>query len=56
MKRWMIRKKTDLFSVLSEFGVPSNMTIHRLEEYGNIGIGIRCFYATIQTYFSAINR
>lgn len=29
-------QKTDLYSVITEFGTASNMTIHRLEEYGNV--------------------
>lgn len=29
-------RKTDLFSVVSEFGMPSNLTNHRLEEYGKV--------------------
>ena len=29
-------QKTDFFSVLSEFGYPSNVTIHRLQEYGKV--------------------
>ena len=29
-------RKTDVFSVLSEFATASNMTIHRLQEYGNV--------------------
>ena len=45
-------RKSDLYSVLSEFGVPSNMTIHRLEEYGNLVMDTDVF-STIQTYFSA---
>ena len=45
-------RKSDLYSVLSEFGVPSNMTIHRLEEYGNLVMDADVF-STIQTYFSA---
>jgi len=43
-------RKTDLFSVLSEFGLPSNMTIHRIEEYGNLIMDSDVF-ATIQRYF-----
>jgi len=30
------QQKTDMFSILSEFGTQSNMTIHRLEEYGKV--------------------
>jgi len=29
-------RKADLFSVVSEFGMPSNLTIHRLKEYGKV--------------------
>ena len=29
-------RKTDLFSVVSEFGTPSNLTVHRLKEYGKV--------------------
>lgn len=29
-------QKSDMFSILAEFGSPSNMTIHRLEEYGDV--------------------
>jgi adapter protein MecA 1/2 len=43
-------RKTDLFSVLSEFGAPSNMTIHRIEEYGNLIMDTDVF-TTIQHYF-----
>ena len=43
-------RKTDLFSVLSEFGLPSNMTIHRIEEYGNLIMDSDVF-ATIQAIF-----
>ena len=28
--------KADLFSLVSEFATTSNMTIHRLEEYGKV--------------------
>lgn len=45
-------RKSDLYSVLSEFGAPSNMTIHRLEEYGKLVMDADVF-STIQTYFSA---
>ena len=45
-------RKTDLFSVLSEFGVPSNMTIHRIEEYGNLIMDSDVF-VKIQQYFGA---
>jgi adapter protein MecA 1/2 len=45
-------RKTDLFSVLSEFGVPSNMTIHRIEEYGNLLMEADVF-SKIQKYFGA---
>ncbi len=45
-------RKTDLFSVLSEFGVPSNMTIHRIEEYGKLIMDADVF-AKIQQYFGA---
>ena len=45
-------RKTDLFSVLSEFGGPSNMTIHRLEEYGKLIIDADVF-STIHQYFGA---
>ena len=45
-------RKTDLFSVLSEFGMPSNMTIHRLEEYGKLIMDSDVF-AKIQQYFGA---
>jgi adapter protein MecA 1/2 len=43
-------RKTDLFSVLSEFGTPSNMTTHRLHEYGKIIMESDVF-ATIEEYF-----
>ncbi|MCZ2258989.1 adaptor protein MecA [Sporosarcina sp. G11-34] len=29
-------RKTDYFNVLTEFATPSNVTIHRLEEYGKV--------------------
>ncbi len=45
-------RKTDLFSVLLEFGTPSNMSIHRLEEYGKLIIGADVF-PTINQYFGA---
>ncbi len=43
-------RKTDLFSVISEFGGPSNMTIHRIEEYGNVIMESDVF-TKIQHYF-----
>ncbi|WP_342512927.1 adaptor protein MecA [Sporosarcina sp. FSL K6-1522] len=43
-------RKTDLFSVISEFGTPSNMTIHRLEEYGKLIMASDVF-TNIQHYF-----
>lgn len=45
-------RKTDLFSVLSEFGKPSNMTIHRLLEYGNVIMDSNVF-TTIEQYFGS---
>jgi len=45
-------RKSDLYSVLSEFGVPSNMTIHRMKEYGNLVMDSDVF-SKIQNYFSA---
>ncbi len=30
------KQKTNMFSVLSEFGVPTKTTIHLLEEYGDL--------------------
>ncbi|NYF23996.1 adaptor protein MecA [Sporosarcina sp. JAI121] len=43
-------RKTDLYSVLSEFGDTSNMTIHRIEEYGNLIMDSDVF-AKIRHYF-----
>ncbi|KXH79784.1 adaptor protein MecA [Sporosarcina sp. HYO08] len=43
-------QKTDIFSVISEFGTTSNMTIHRLEEYGTIVMESDVF-ETIKQYF-----
>jgi len=43
-------RKTDLFSVVSEFGMPSNMTIHRLEEYGKVVMDSDVF-TKMQQYF-----
>jgi adapter protein MecA 1/2 len=43
-------RKTDLLSVLSEFGTSSNMTIHRLQEYGNIIMESDVF-TKIEEYF-----
>ncbi|HJF32001.1 MAG TPA: adaptor protein MecA [Sporosarcina psychrophila] len=45
-------RKTDLFSLLSEFGVPSNMTSHRIEEYGKV-IMEEDVFSEIQKYFGA---
>ncbi|MBE1557158.1 adaptor protein MecA [Sporosarcina limicola] len=45
-------RKTDLFSVLSEFGAPSNMTIHRIKEYGNVIMESDVF-TKVQHYFGA---
>lgn len=44
-------RKTDLFSVISEFGNASNVTIHRLQEYGTLVIESDVFQ-TIEKYFS----
>lgn len=43
-------RKADFFSVLSEFGTTSNMTIHRLEEYGTVIMGSDVF-EMIKQYF-----
>ncbi|CAM3098905.1 adaptor protein MecA [Filibacter tadaridae] len=43
-------RKTDLFSVLSEYGTPSNMTIHRIEEYGTVIMDSDVF-TNVQYYF-----
>lgn len=43
-------QKTNMFSVLSEFGKPSKMTIHILEEYGNVIIAENVFME-IDKYF-----
>ncbi|WP_342508988.1 adaptor protein MecA [Sporosarcina sp. FSL K6-2383] len=43
-------RKTDLYSVVSEFGMPSNLTIHRLKEYGKVVMDSDVF-TTIQHYF-----
>ncbi|WP_203246007.1 adaptor protein MecA [Sporosarcina beigongshangi] len=43
-------RKTDLYSVVSEFGMPSNLTIHRLKEYGKVVMNSDVF-TTIQHYF-----
>lgn len=43
-------RKTDLFSVVSEFGMPSNLTIHRLKEYGKVVMDSDVF-TNIQHYF-----
>ncbi len=45
-------RKSDLYSVLSEFGEPSNMTIHRIREYGTL-IMDEDVFSKIQAYFSA---
>lgn len=44
-------RKADLFSVISEFGTSSNITIHRLEEYGIVVMESDVFN-TIQQYFA----
>ena len=44
------KRKTDMFSILSEFGTSSNMTIHRLEEYGDIVMKSDVF-GQIKKYF-----
>lgn len=43
-------EKTNMFSVLSEFGRPSRMTIHILEEYGNL-IMAEDVFTHIEKYF-----
>ncbi|MEK5040827.1 adaptor protein MecA [Sporosarcina sp. FSL K6-3457] len=43
-------RKTDLFSVISEFGMPSNLTKHRLGEYGKVIMDADVF-TNIQHYF-----
>ena len=43
-------RKSDMFSVMSEFGDPSNMTIHRIEEYGDLIMDADVF-SKIQHYF-----
>ncbi len=45
-------EKTDIYSVLSEFGVPSNMTIHRLLEYGTIVMSEDVF-TQVEHYFGS---
>ena len=44
------KRKTDMFSILSEFGTSSNMTIHRLEEYGKVIMDADVF-TQIEKYF-----
>ena len=45
-------RKNDFYSVLSEFGSPSNMTIHRLQEYGTIVMPTDVF-SQIEYYFGS---
>ncbi|MFD1205988.1 MULTISPECIES: adaptor protein MecA [Sporosarcina] len=45
-------KKTDLCSVISDFGSVSNMTIHRLEEYGKV-IMDKDVFAKMEHYFGS---
>lgn len=46
------QQKTDFYSVITEFAMPSNMTIHRLEEYGNLIMASDVF-EQIEQYFNA---
>jgi len=43
-------QKTDLYSVITEFGPASNITIHRLKEYGNVIMESDVF-TQIDTFF-----
>ncbi|MHA6258455.1 adaptor protein MecA [Sporosarcina sp. CAU 1771] len=45
------QQKTDFYSVITEFGTPSNMTIHRLKEYGDLIMSSDVFNQ-INKYFS----
>lgn len=42
--------KIDVESIILEYGVPTNMTIHRLQEYGTEVMGTNVFQ-TIESYF-----
>ena len=48
-------QKTDVFSVLSEFATASNMTIHRLQEYGNVIMESDVFTQIEQVFWNTMN-